>query len=198
MVNWKVVKPKPRYEDLVDDMFSKSKKLSKDKYLAISSIDRSEPRVSLDKDKVVPNVKMKNADKSSVAGEEKLSLSNSDLDDIKSYIKTYIAQYPVHEGEKGVPNREWDSPQSLNEHKTDAKSDNVVHDAGQSSKVGGNEGAAEECLKESEEDLHNKNEGLCKAITIYILPSSAVYQTGITDIVIAAIDTRDRQGNTDS
>ncbi|KAF3669797.1 hypothetical protein FXO38_07408 [Capsicum annuum] len=48
---------------------------------------------------------------------------------------------------KGIPDREGDPPQSLNEHKMDAKSDNVVHDVGQSSKVGGNEGGAEECLK---------------------------------------------------
>ncbi|PHU14655.1 hypothetical protein BC332_15860 [Capsicum chinense] len=78
MVNWKVVKPKPRYEDLMDDdMFS-------------SSIDRSEPRVSLDKDKVVPNVEIRDADKASAAVEEKLSLSKSDLDEIKSYVRTYV------------------------------------------------------------------------------------------------------------
>ncbi|PHT47732.1 hypothetical protein CQW23_11940 [Capsicum baccatum] len=175
MVNWKVVKTKPRYEDLMDDMFSKlvyrnitpspqelnhldlpnplmfgstdddaniaqavdefddfstppsadlfkkmkldggqsshppakkqkiveeskkvssrvakskkrSDKLSKDKNLAGPSIDR----VSLDKNKDVPNVKMRDADKASAASEEKISLSKSDLDEIKSYVSTYM------------------------------------------------------------------------------------------------------------
>ncbi|PHT86875.1 hypothetical protein T459_08981 [Capsicum annuum] len=55
-----------------------------------------------------------------------------------------VAQYPVHESEKG--NLE-NPPQTLNEHTTDAKSYNIVDAAGQSSKLGGNEGAAEESLK---------------------------------------------------
>ncbi|KAF3649260.1 hypothetical protein FXO37_19051 [Capsicum annuum] len=199
MVNWKVVKPKPRYEDLMDDMFSKLvyrnitsspkelnhldlpnplmfgstdaalDKLSRDKKLASPSIDISEPRVSLHKDKVVPNVEMRDADKSFAASEEKLSLSKSDLDEIESYVRTYVdmkfndlqkfmvdqytgllgvvkegvasfgkvAQYPVHESEKGNPDIEEDPPQSLNVHTTDAKNYNVVDAAGQSSKLGG-------------------------------------------------------------
>ncbi|PHT42996.1 hypothetical protein CQW23_17021 [Capsicum baccatum] len=98
--------------------------------------------------------------------EEKLSLSKSDLDEIKSYVKTYVAQYPVHESEKGDPDIEGDPPQSLNEHKTDAKSDNIIDDVGQSFKLSGNEGAVEESLKEAEssyidklqeDDRHNTN-----------------------------------------
>ncbi|KAF3668268.1 hypothetical protein FXO38_08198 [Capsicum annuum] len=134
MVNWKVVKPKPRYEDLMDDMFSKlvyrnitpspqelnhvdlpnplmfgstdddaniaqavdefddfstppsADLLKKMKLNAGPSIDR----VSLDKNKDMPNVKMRDADKASAASEEKISLSKSDLDEIKSYVSTYI------------------------------------------------------------------------------------------------------------
>ncbi|KAF3654574.1 hypothetical protein FXO37_16419 [Capsicum annuum] len=221
-----------------------------------SSRDRLEPRVSLDKNKVAHNVEMRDADKTTSVGEEKLSLSKSNLDDIKSYVKTYVAQYPLHESEKsipdregdpsqslneykmntksdniiddagqsskvggneagaeeclkvaqfplhesekGIPDREGDSPQSLNEYKMDAKSDNVVDDAGQSSKVGGNEAGAEKGLKDSEEALHNTDEDLSKAITLYIRPSPAAYPTRITDIAAATIDTCDRQGNTDS
>ena len=58
-----------------------------------------------------------------------------------------VAQYPVHESEKGYPNIEEDPPQSVNEHTTDAKSYNVVNAAGQSSRLGGNEGASKESLK---------------------------------------------------
>ncbi|KAF3640125.1 hypothetical protein FXO38_22281 [Capsicum annuum] len=221
-----------------------------------SSRDRLEPRVSLDKNKVAHNVEMRDADKTTSIGEEKLSLSKSNLDDIKSYVKTYVAQYPLHESEKsipdregdpsqslneykmntksdniiddagqsskvggneagaeeclkvaqyplhesekGIPDREGNSPQSLNEYKMDAKSDNVVDDAGQSSKVGGNEAGAEKGLKDSEEALHNTDEDLSKAITLYIRPSPAAYPTRITDIAAATIDTCDRQGNTDS
>ncbi|XP_047270559.1 uncharacterized protein LOC124899647 [Capsicum annuum] len=153
-----------------------------------SSIDRSEPRVSLDKDKVVPNIEMRDADKTPAASEEKLSLSKSDLDEIKSYVRTYVdmkfndlqklmvdqytgllgvvkegfalfdkvAQYPVHESEKGNPNIEVDPPQSVNEHTTDAKSYNIVDVAGQSSKLGVNEGAIEEALKEAESSYAEK------------------------------------------
>ncbi|PHT31882.1 hypothetical protein CQW23_28219 [Capsicum baccatum] len=146
-----------------------------------SLIDHSKPRVSLDKDKVVPNIEMRDTDKAPTALEEKLSLSKSDLDEIKSYVRTYVdmkfndlqklmvdrytgllgvvkegfdsfgkvAQYPVHESEKGNPIIEVDSPQSFNEHTTDAKSYNVVDAAGQSSKLGVNKGETEESLKEN-------------------------------------------------
>ncbi|PHU23198.1 hypothetical protein BC332_08305 [Capsicum chinense] len=161
-----------------------------------SSIDRREPRVSLDKDKVVPNVELRDADKASAATEENLSLSKFDLDEIKSYVRNYVAQYRVHE-----------------------------NDAGQSSKLGGNEGADEKSLKEAEssytdklqeddrnstdaevdepirkervmeskEALHNTDEDLSKVITLYVPPSRASYPTGITYIDAAAIDTCDRQ-----
>ncbi|KAF3654971.1 hypothetical protein FXO38_02214 [Capsicum annuum] len=62
----------------------------------------------------------------------------------------------VHESDKGNPDIEEDPPQSLNEHKTDAKSDNIVDDAGQSSKLGDNEGAAGESLKEAESSYTDK------------------------------------------
>ncbi|KAM3267678.1 hypothetical protein P3S67_032096 [Capsicum chacoense] len=193
-----------------------------------SSIDRSEPRVSLDKDKVVPNVEMKDADKASVASEEKLLLSKSDLDEIKSYVRTYVAQDLVHESEKGNPNIEVDPPQSDNEHTTDAKNYNVVDAADQSSKLGVNEGATEESVKEdessyadklqeddrhitdakvveaimkeceSEEALHDTDEDLSKVIILYVPPSCATYPTGINYEDAATIDTCDRQGNIDS
>ncbi|PHT58701.1 hypothetical protein CQW23_01064 [Capsicum baccatum] len=159
-----------------------------------------------------------------------LSLSKSDLDEIKSYVRTNVdikfndlqkmmvdhytgllgvvkegfasfgkvAQYPVHESEKGNSDIEADPPQSLNEHTTDAKSYNVVDVAGQSSKLGGNEGAVEESLKKSEEALHNIDEDLSKVITLYVPPSRAIYPTRIIYIDVAAIDICDRQGNIDS
>ncbi|KAF3663345.1 hypothetical protein FXO38_10687 [Capsicum annuum] len=75
-----------------------------------------------------------------------------------------VAHSPMHESEKDIPNREGDPYQSLNEHNIDAKSDNVVEDAGQSSKVGVTERGVDECLKKAEstytdkvqeEDRHN-------------------------------------------
>ncbi|PHT38205.1 hypothetical protein CQW23_21778 [Capsicum baccatum] len=69
----------------------------------------------------------------------------------------------------------------------DAKSDDVVDTAGQSSKLGGNEGATEESLKMK-----------TKAITLYVPPLHAAYPTWITYIDAAAIDICDRQGNIDS
>ncbi|KAF3647780.1 hypothetical protein FXO38_18526 [Capsicum annuum] len=302
MVNWEVVKLKPRYEDLIVDMFSKLvyrnitpspqelnhldlpiffmfgstndaanvaqavavqqqsertaptefgdefdnfstpssvgllKKMRLDtgqsSYPSVKKqkiVEESEkPRVSLDKDKVVPNVEMKDADKASVASEEKLSLSKSDLDEIKSYVRTYVAQDLVHESEKGNPNIEVDPPQSDNEHTTDAKNYNVVDAADQSSKLGVNEGATEESVKEdessyadklqeddrhitdakvveaimkeceSEEALHDTDEDLSKVIILYVPPSCATYPTGINYEDAATIDTCDRQGNIDS
>ncbi|KAF3646500.1 hypothetical protein FXO37_20422 [Capsicum annuum] len=79
-----------------------------------------------------------------------------------------------------------------------AKSDDVVDTAGQSSSLGGNEGATEESLKEYEEALHNRDKDLSKAITLYVPPSHAAYLTWITYIDAAAIDICDRQGNIDS
>ncbi|KAF3666507.1 hypothetical protein FXO37_10522 [Capsicum annuum] len=180
---------------------------------------RSEPHVFLDKHKVMHNVEMKDADNASAAGEKKESLSKSDLDDIKSYVKTFtsitffwlfevvkegfasygkVAHYSVNESEKDIPNREGDPPQSLNEHNMDAKSENIVENDGQSSKVGGNEGGADKCLKKSEENLHNIDKDLSKAITMYVPPLPAAYLTRITDNAIATIDTCNLQGNTDS
>ncbi|KAM3302178.1 hypothetical protein P3S67_016680 [Capsicum chacoense] len=172
---------------------------------------------------------MGDADKAPAASEEKLSLSKSDLDEIKSYVRTYVAQYLAHKSEKGNPNIEVDPPQSVNEHTTDAKSNNIVDVVGQSSKLGVNEGATEEslkkaeslyadklqednrhitdaevveaimkeCVRESEEALHNTDEDLSKAITLYVLPSHATYPTGINYEDATTIDTSDRQGNID-
>ncbi|KAM3319135.1 hypothetical protein P3S67_006335 [Capsicum chacoense] len=257
----KIIEESEKVSSRVAKPKKQSDKLSKDKNLAGPSVDLSDPRVSLDKDKVVPNVEMRDADKSSAASEEKLSLSKSDLDEIKSYVRTYVdmkfndlqklmvdqytellgvvkesfasfgkvAQYPVHENEKSNLDIEEDPPQSLNAHTTDAKNYNVVDGAGQSSKFGGNEGAAEESFKEaessytdklqeddrhstdaevdeaikkkhvteSEEALHNTDEDLCKAITLYVPPSRAAYPIGINYIDAAAIDTCDRQDNID-
>ncbi|KAM3285344.1 hypothetical protein P3S67_024143 [Capsicum chacoense] len=72
------------------DLLKKSEKLSKDKRLAGSSRDRSDPHISLDKYKVVHNIEMRDADKVPTAGEKKESLSKSDLYDIKSSVKTYV------------------------------------------------------------------------------------------------------------
>ncbi|PHT75893.1 hypothetical protein T459_19415 [Capsicum annuum] len=55
-----------------------------------SSIDHLEPRVSLDKGKVMPNVEMRDADKAPAASEEKLLLSKFYLDEIKSFVRTYV------------------------------------------------------------------------------------------------------------
>ncbi|KAM3247262.1 hypothetical protein P3L10_009029 [Capsicum annuum] len=122
---------------------------------------------------------MRDADKASAASKEKISLSKFDLDEIKSFVSTYIdmkfndlqklmvdqytgllgvvkkgfasfgkvAQYPVHESEKGYPDIEEDPPESVNEHTTDAKSYNVINVVGRSSRLGGNEGASKESLK---------------------------------------------------
>ncbi|PHT36146.1 hypothetical protein CQW23_23846 [Capsicum baccatum] len=139
---------------------------------------------------------MRDADKASAASEEKISLSKSDLDEIKSYVSTYVAQYPVHESEKGYPDVEEDLPQSINEHTTDAKSYNVINAAGQSSRLGGNKGASKESLKKSEETLHNTDEDFSKVIILYIPPSRAACPTGIT--AAANIDPFDRQGNIDN
>ncbi|XP_016566769.1 uncharacterized protein LOC107864873 [Capsicum annuum] len=170
----KIVEELEKVSSRVAKPKKQSDKLSKDKNLADPSMDLPEPRVSLDKDKVVPNVEMRDADKSFAASEEKLSLSKSDLDEIKSYVRTYVdikfndlqklmvdqytellgvvkesfasfgkvAQYPVHENEKDNLDIEEDPPQSLNAHTTDAKNYNVVDAVGQSSKLGGKEGAA--------------------------------------------------------
>ncbi|PHT51731.1 hypothetical protein CQW23_06193 [Capsicum baccatum] len=98
-----------------------------------SADDDANPRVSLDKGKVVPNIEIRDVDKSPVASEKKLSLYKSDLDEIKSYVRTYVVQYLVHESEKGNPDIKEDPPQSLNTHTTDTKSYNVVDATGQSS-----------------------------------------------------------------
>ncbi|PHT95962.1 hypothetical protein T459_03844 [Capsicum annuum] len=86
----KIVEESEKVSSRVAKSERQSDKLSKDKNLTGPSIDRSERRVSLDKDKVVPNVEMRDADKASAASEEKLSLSKSDLDEIKSYVRTYV------------------------------------------------------------------------------------------------------------
>ncbi|PHT36224.1 hypothetical protein CQW23_23924 [Capsicum baccatum] len=60
------------------------------------------------------------------------------------------------------------------------------------------EGIRNDSPKESEEDLHNINEDLCKAITLY-KPSLIVgHQTGITNSAIANIDTCNQQDNINS
>ncbi|KAF3664273.1 hypothetical protein FXO37_11577 [Capsicum annuum] len=158
MVNWKVVKPKPRYEDSMEDMFSKAdmkfndlQKLMVDHYTGFLEVMK---------------------------------------ESFASYDK--VAHSPVHESEKDILDREGDPSQSLNEHNTNnVKSDNVVEDARQSS-------------KDFEEDLHNTNGDLSKAITLYVPLLPAAYSKGIidsqsfmTNSVIAAIDTCNLQGNAD-
>ncbi|PHT37602.1 hypothetical protein CQW23_21175 [Capsicum baccatum] len=75
-------------------MCSKGKKqsasLSKERHLEGSSIAHSEPHVFLERDKVVHNIEMRDTDNAPTTGEERESLSKSDLDDIKSYVKNYI------------------------------------------------------------------------------------------------------------
>ncbi|KAF3685464.1 putative protein EIN4-like [Capsicum annuum] len=171
------------------------------------------PQVSLDKDKVMPNIEMRDADKAPATSEEKLSLFKSDLDEIKSYVRTYVAQYPMHESEKGNPNIEVDPLQSVNERTTDAKSYNVVDAAGQSSKLGEAESSyadklqeddrhiivaeiveaiMKERVREFEKALHNTDEDFSKVITFYVPPSLATYPTGINYEDAATTDTCDR------
>ncbi|PHU05105.1 hypothetical protein BC332_25927 [Capsicum chinense] len=122
MVNWKVVKPKPRYKDLMDDMFSK---------LVYRNITPSPQELNhLD----FPNPLM-------------FGLT----DDAAN-----VAQYQVHESEKGNLNIELDPPQSVNEHTTDVKIYNIVDATSQSSKLGVNEGANEESLKKAESSYADK------------------------------------------
>ncbi|PHT68838.1 hypothetical protein T459_28325 [Capsicum annuum] len=203
MINWKVVKPKPRYEDFMEDMFSKVdmkfnelQMLMIDHYIGIVKVVK-EGSTSYDK----------------------------------------VAHSLVHESEKYFPDREVNPPQSHNEHNTDAKSENIIEDVGQSSKVGSNKGGADkrvkeadreytdkveeeeisntvaeidkglrdERLKEAEEDLHNIADHLHKAIALVVAQLSAAYPTGITnsqlfitDSAMIAIDTCNLQGNTNS
>ncbi|PHT86670.1 hypothetical protein T459_08776 [Capsicum annuum] len=207
----KIVEESEKVSSRVAKSKKQSNKLSEDKNLAGPSIDLSEPRVSLDKDKAVPNVEMRDADKSSAASKEKLSLSTSDLDEIKSYVRIYVTQYPVHKSEKGNPYIEEDPPQSLNAQTTDAKSYNVVdttvensyadklqEDDRHSTDAEVDEAIKKKRVTESEEALHNTDEDLSKAITLYVPPSRAAYPTGINYIDAAAIDTCDRQGNINS
>ncbi|PHT43038.1 hypothetical protein CQW23_17063 [Capsicum baccatum] len=178
----KIVEESEKVSSRVAKSKKQSDKLSKDKNLASPSIDLSEPRVSLD----VPNIEMRDADKLSVASKEKLSLSKSDLDEIKSYVRTYV-------------DMKFNDLQKLMVDQYTGLLEVVKEDvAGKSSKLGGNEGEAEESFKESEEALHNTDKDLSKAITLYVPPSRAAYPTWINYIDIAAIDTCDRQGNIDS
>ncbi|KAF3615889.1 putative protein EIN4-like [Capsicum annuum] len=125
-------------------------------HLRDSSIDHLEPRVSLDKGKVMPNVEMRDADKAPAASEEKLLLSKFYLDEIKSFVRTYVdmkfndlqkLMVNQYTGFLGVVK---DCFASFGKHTADAKSYNVVDVAGQSSKLGVNEGPNEESLKHIE------------------------------------------------
>ncbi|KAF3629688.1 hypothetical protein FXO37_28820 [Capsicum annuum] len=209
MMNWKVVKPKPRYEDLMDDMNLTSSPQE------LNHLDLPNPLMFGSTDDAA-NV----AQAVTVQQQYERTAPIEFRDEFDDF-----STPPMHESEKGNPDIEEDPPQSLNEHKTDAKSNDVVDDAGQSSKVGGNEGEDEKSLKEAEssytdklqeddrnstdaevdeairkervmeskEALHNTDEDLSKVITLYVPPSRASYPTGITYIDAAAIDTCDRQ-----
>ncbi|PHT55667.1 hypothetical protein CQW23_04153 [Capsicum baccatum] len=209
MVNWKVVKPKPRYEDLMDDIFSKIVFFYRDTFLVywnltptpqeLNYLELSNPLMfgPTNHDVNVAQAIFVQQQSERTAptkfGDEFDDFSTPPNADFLKKMRfdsgpsshPPVAQYPLYESEKGIPDREGDPPQSLNEHKMDAKCDNVVHDVGQSS-------------KDSEEALHNTDGDLSKAITLYVPPLTAAYPTGITDITVAAIDTCDRQGNTDS
>ncbi|KAF3619648.1 hypothetical protein FXO37_33620 [Capsicum annuum] len=159
----------------------------------------------------MPNVEMRDADKAPAASEEKLLLSKFYLDEIKSFVRTYVdmkfndlqkLMVNQYTGFLGVVK---DCFASFGKHTADAKSYNVVDVAGQSSKLGVNEGPNEESLKalqyfiitltshfkyvtrESEEALHNTDENLSKAI-LYVPPSRATYPTGINYEDAATID----------
>ncbi|PHT48545.1 hypothetical protein CQW23_12753 [Capsicum baccatum] len=196
MVNWKVIKAKPRYEDSMEDMFSKElNQLDFPNPLIFGSTDhgailaqnitvqQESERTHLTKFlyefndfSTPPNAdllkKMRldvgpsshpSVKKLKIVEEpEKVDMKFSDLQKlmlnhytdflevVKEGFASYgkVAHYPVHKSEKDIPNKEGDPPQYLNEHNTDAKSDNIVKDVGQPSKVGGNEGGADECLKD--------------------------------------------------
>ncbi|KAF3649900.1 hypothetical protein FXO38_17431 [Capsicum annuum] len=225
MVNWKLVEPKPRYEDLMDDMFSKlvyrnpipsSLELNHLKLpnpLMFGPTDhdanvaqavfiqqqseRTAPTEFGDEFNdfsTPPNINFLKKTRLDAGPSSHSPAKKQKLVEKSEKFSFGVAQYPLHGSEKGIPDREGDPPQSFNEHKMNGKSDNVVDDAGQSSKVGGNEGGAEECLKNSEETFHNTDEDLSKAITLYVLPSPAAYPVGITNIAAIAIDTCDQQG----
>ncbi|PHU22434.1 hypothetical protein BC332_07541 [Capsicum chinense] len=158
----KIVEESEKVSSRVAKSKKQSNKLSEDKNLAGPSIDLSEPRVSLDKDKVVPNVEMRDADKSSAASKEKLSLSKSDLDEIKSYVRIYLMvdQYTeflgvVKEGfasfGKEAESSYADKLQEDDRHSIDAEVDKTIK---------------KERVTESEEALHNTDEDLSKAITL--------------------------------
>ncbi|PHU11524.1 hypothetical protein BC332_18454 [Capsicum chinense] len=217
IVNWKAVKLKPRYEDLMDDMFSKLvyRNITPSPQ-ELNHLDLPNPLMfgSTDDATNVAQVDMKFNDLQKLMVDQYTGFLGVVKDGFASFDK--VAQYPVHESEKGNSNIEVDPPQSINEHTTNAKSYNVVDVVGQSSKLGVNEGPTEESLKElqyfiitltshfkyvtreSEEALHNTDENLSKAITLYVPPSRATYPTGINYEDAANIEKYDRQGNIDS
>ncbi|PHU10494.1 hypothetical protein BC332_22354 [Capsicum chinense] len=124
------------------------------------------PQVSLDKDKVMPNIEMRDADKAPAASEEKLSLSKSDLDEIKSCVRTYEAESSYA-----------DRLQEDDRHIIVAEIVKAI---------------MKERVRELEKALHNTDEDLSKVITFYVPPSLATYPTGINYEDAATIDTCDR------
>ncbi|KAF3620479.1 hypothetical protein FXO38_02697 [Capsicum annuum] len=152
MVNWKMVKPKPRYEDLMDDMFNDAANVAQ----AVAVQQQSERTVltefgdKFDDFSTSPSADLLKKDEVDMKVNDFQKLMVDQYTGLLGVVKEgfasfgKVAQYPVHESEKG--NLE-NPPQTLNEHTTDAKSYNIVDAAGQSSKLGGNEGAAEESLK---------------------------------------------------
>ncbi|PHU17465.1 hypothetical protein BC332_13160 [Capsicum chinense] len=109
MVNWKIAKPKPRYEDLMEDMLCKVD--IKFKQLQTLMMDHYTGIVKVVKEGST------------------------------SYVKVRTLRDP---------------PQFHNEHNIDVKTDNIVEDFEQSSKVGGNEEGADERITESVSGYTNK------------------------------------------
>ncbi|PHU09484.1 hypothetical protein BC332_21344 [Capsicum chinense] len=184
MVNWKVVKAKPSYEDLMEDMFGKIKNVDNEPAAGEKKESLSKSDLGSIKSYVKTYVDMKFNDLQKLMVDHYTGFMEVVKESLSSYDK--VTHYPVHESEKDISNRKGYPPQSLNEHNTDAKSDNIVEDVGQSSKVGGNEGEADECLKMK---IH---------LTMHVPPLPDAYPTGITDSSIVAIGTCNLQGNTDS
>ncbi|XP_047264168.1 uncharacterized protein LOC107866431 [Capsicum annuum] len=112
---------------------------------------------------------------------------------VKEYFASYgkVSHSSVHESEKDILNREGNASQSLNEDDTKAKSDNVVENAGQSSKVDDNEGGADVCLKEAEsaytdkvqeEDRHNTAAEIDEGIRDELLKEENVHSMKVTSV----------------
>ncbi|KAF3624128.1 hypothetical protein FXO38_30417 [Capsicum annuum] len=172
MVNWKIAKPKPRYEDLMEDMlckvdikFKQLQTLMMDHYTGIVKVVK-EGSTSYDKcgnaipsyratspfhvcsfvNSIIP-IPVAHHDATASWWRQKLGLFSDKI--------LIISRASC--GVRGANSGHYkDPPQFHNEHNIDVKTDNIVEDFEQSSKVGGNEGGADERVTESVSGYTNK------------------------------------------